>query len=124
MNTIKIIRLKNGEDIIGSIKKSRNSIDITEPMTVGVEQRGQYAGQLVMSNWLPVSLIKDNKTKLKTEDILIMLDPDDKFREYYESMVIRLNEMIEAKNEVKEMSNEEISAILNAMEGLDNVVIH
>lgn len=125
MDQIKIIRLKNGEDIICYVYTDDNYyFDICEPMTVDIEQRGQYAGHLIMANWLPVTLIKDNRTTLKSEDILTMFDPDDKFCTHYIDMVSKLRSMIEAKNKVKEMTNDEITEIFNAMEGLKSNVLH
>jgi hypothetical protein len=121
---VKIIRLKSGEDIIGSIINSDNQIDIHEPMTVDVERRGTYAGQLIMSNWLPVNLIRDNKTTLNLEDILIMMDPEESFIEYYQNTVDKLKEVLKAKRDVQDMSDEQITEILNAMEDPESRVLH
>lgn len=121
---VKIIRLKSGEDIIGNIIDNMNSLDIFEPMTVDVETRGTYAGQLIMSNWLPVNLIKDNRITLKTEDVLLMMDPEDSFIEYYQTMVDKLKEVIQAKRDVQDMSDEQITEILNAMENPESRVLH
>jgi hypothetical protein len=121
---VKIIRLKSGEDIIGSIINNDNQIDIHEPMTVDVERRGTYAGQLIMSNWLPVNLIRDNKTTLNLEDILIMMDPEDSFIEYYQNTVDKLKEVLKAKRDVQDMSDEQITEILNAMENPESRVLH
>lgn len=122
---VKIIRLKSGEDIIGNITINNDvDFDISEPMTVDVERRGTYAGQLIMANWLPVNLIKDNKTTVKSEDVLIMLDPEDSFIEYYQNTVDKLKEVLKAKQEVQDMSDEEIIEILNAMEDSESRVLH
>jgi hypothetical protein len=122
---VKIIRLKSGEDIIGMCNAfSKEEMDIFEPMTVDVETRGTYAGQLIMANWLPVNLIKENKTTLKTEDILMMMDPEDAFIEYYNNMVDKLKEAIQAKRDVQDMSDEQITEILNAMENPESRVLH
>ena len=60
-NNIKIVRLRNGEDIIGSLANVCNgNMDIIEPMSVAVEE-GPHA-RLIMSHWLPVQLIKKNET--------------------------------------------------------------
>ena len=63
MNTIKIVRLKNGEDIIGNLSDNTNGdYEISEPMSVSLVQKGHESG-LVMSHWLPVQLIKKNEIK-------------------------------------------------------------
>lgn len=123
---VKIIRLKSGEDIIGmcNIFNNDKEMDIYEPMTVDVERRGNYAGQLLMANWLPVNLIKDNKTTLKMEDVLIMMEPEATFIEYYQNTVDKLKEVLKAKQEVKDMSDAEITEILNAMEDPGSRVLH
>jgi len=122
---VKIVRLKSGEDIIGMCNIFNDyEMDILEPMTVDVETRGTYAGQLIMSNWLPVNLIKDNKTTLKMEDVLFLLDPEDAFIEYYQNMVDKLKEVLQAKRDVQDMSDEQISEILNAMEDPESRVLH
>ena len=101
---VKIIRLKSGEDIIGTcnLYNDDKEMDVHEPMTVDVETRGSYAGQLIMSNWLPINLIKDNKTTLNLQDVLFMLDPEDSFIEYYQNTVGKLKEVLKAKQEVKD----------------------
>jgi hypothetical protein len=121
---VKIIRLKSGEDIIGGIIDNIDSLDIFEPMTVDVETRGTYAGQLIMSNWLPVNLIKDNRITLNLENILATMDPEDSFIEYYHTMVDKLKEVLQAKRDVQDMSDEQITEILNAMEDPESRVLH
>ena len=57
MDNIKIVRLKNGEDIVGQLYDIEDSYDVIEPMTVDVEYRGKEAG-LVMRHYLPIQLVK------------------------------------------------------------------
>lgn len=122
---IKIIRLKSGEDIIGTCNFfSKEEMDIHEPMTVDVETKGTYAGQLIMANWLPINLIKDNKTTLRMEDVLITMEPEEDFIEYYQNTVTKLKEVLKAKRDVKDMSDEQITEILNAMEDPESRVLH
>lgn len=123
---VKIVRLKSGEDIIGScdIFNNAKEMEISEPMTVDVERKGNYAGQLIMSNWLPINLIKDNKTTLKMEDVLIMMEPEIAFVEYYQNTVSKLKEVLKAKRDVQDMSDEQITEILNAMENPESRILH
>ena len=126
LETIKIIRLKNGEDIIGFIKSEDDmTYDVSEPMTVDVEVRGSNAGHLLMANWLPVQLIKKNETQIKSEDILTMMEPEENFIEYYMNTVDKLNKILEAKKEAAAMTDEEVTEILNALEGVgEDRVLH
>ena len=113
MNTIKIVRLKSGEDIIGNV--TANGIqyyDIDEPMAFEVDYRGNHSG-LVMRHWLPVQLLKKNQIQLNAHDVLCVLEPDDEFSEYYLNTVEKVNRLLEAKASVKNMTDEEIQEIVD-----------
>ena len=113
MNTIKIVRLKNGEDIIGNV--TANGIqyyDIDEPMSFEVDYRNNHSG-LVMRHWLPVQLLKKNQLQLNTHDVLCVLDPDDEFSEYYLNTVEKVKRLLDAKATVKDMTDEEIQEIVD-----------
>ena len=65
MDNIKIIKLQNGEDIVGTV--TANGVqyyDIEEPMSFEIDYRGNHSG-LVMRHWLPVQLLKKNYIQLK-----------------------------------------------------------
>lgn len=113
MNTIKIVRLKNGEDIIGDV--TANGIqyyDVDEPMAFEVDYRGDHSG-LVMRHWLPVQLLKKNHIQLNVHDVLCVLEPDEEFSEYYVNTVEKIKRLLEAKNSVNNMSEEEIQQIVD-----------
>ena len=116
---IKILRLKSGEDIIGSIMANEETYDVLDPMTVDVEVRGSNAGHLIMGNWLPVQLIKHNIATINLEDVLTLLEPQDHFVEYYVNTVEKLRNIIKAKEEAEKMTDEEISQILDVMDNMD-----
>ena len=122
---VKILRLKSGEDIIGSILADDKTYIVMEPMTVDVEVRGSNAGTLVMGNWLPVQLIKDNAATINLEDVLTLLEPQDHFVEYYNNTVDKLRKIIKAKEEAEQMTDDEITAVLDAYENMDeNRLLH
>ena len=103
MDNIKIVRLQNGEDLIGDITfRADGSFNIYEPMVVEIDFRGKYAG-LVMHHWLPLQLIKKNEITLMPKDIIFITEPTDDFSEYYIHTVERLQEMLAAKDELKTM---------------------
>ena len=105
---IQIIRLKNGEDIIGDVVTFSDDYEIQEPMSVSVEYRGRESG-LVMNHWLPVQLIDINKTLIKKTDVLTTFIPNKEFSEYYENTVEKLNRLLQVRKEVEEMSDEQIA---------------
>jgi len=126
MNTIKIVRLKNGEDIIGNLNLINDEYEIMEPMSVNVVMKGQESG-LVMSHWLPVQLIKKNEIKINSRDVLTVIEPNDEFAEYYTNTVEKIKMLLKAKNTADEMTDEEIEEIediMDAMEDGDGQTLH
>lgn len=124
MNTIKIVRLKNGEDIIGSLcNKSDGDIDITEPMCVSVVEQGNHQG-LVMSHWLPVQLIKKNEITINSRDVLTVFEPNEEFCEYYENTVEKLHAVLKAKELTDAMTDEEIEEVMESLIEAKGHVIH
>jgi hypothetical protein len=120
MNNIKIVRLHNGDDIIGDIThQSNGSFDIYDPMVVEIDYRNKFAG-LVMSHWLPFQIIKKNQVNLKTEDILFILEPSDDLTEYYISSVERIKEIMDAKESIEDLDEENYSEIMDAFEEMQN----
>jgi hypothetical protein len=123
MNTIKIVRLKNGEDIIGNLNLINDEYEIMEPMSVNVVMKGQESG-LVMSHWLPVQLIKKNEIKINSRDVLTVIEPNDEFAEYYTNTVEKIKQLLKAKNTADGMTDEEIEDIMDAMEDGDGQTLH
>jgi hypothetical protein len=124
MNTIKIVRLKNGEDIIGNLSDNTDGdYEISEPMSVSLVQKGHESG-LVMSHWLPVQLIKKNEIKINSRDVLTMFEPNDEFAEYYTNTVEKIKNLLKAKNVADSMTDEEIEDIMDAMEDGDGQTLH
>ena len=112
---IEILRLKNGEDIIGEVYTDTGDYEILEPMSVGIETRGGQSG-LIMSHWLPVQLIEENKTTIKKEDVLTKFTPNSEFVEYYLNTVEKIKQILEAKKVADSMSDEEIQEAIDLME--------
>ena len=108
---IQIIRLKNGEDIIGQVSTGLDDYEINQPMSVSVEHRGRESG-LVMNHWLPIQLISRNQTVIKKEDVLTTFLPNDEFAEYYANTVERLARLMKVREDVDQMSDDEISEIM------------
>jgi len=117
---IKIVRLQNGEDIIGNMIKQEpgyNGYIIEEPMSVSIDYRSKESG-LVMHHWLPVQLIKKNEIEIEQKDILCLLEPNDEFCEYYMNTVEKIRELLAAKNLVDSLEDDEVNDIMDAVEEL------
>jgi hypothetical protein len=120
---IQIIRLKNGEDIIGQVYDDTGDYEIQEPMSVSVEYRGRESG-LVMQHWLPVQLIENNKTMIRKDDVLTTFHPNAEFKEYYENTVKKMQDLLKAKEITDAMTDEEIEDIMDALDDSEGQVLH
>ena len=118
MENIRIVRLKNGEDIVGQLNNVDDSYDVIEPMTVDVEYRGKEAG-LVMRHWLPVQLVKHNEINIKQSDVLCVLEPSADFAEYYVNTVEKIHNLIKARNLVDDLDDDEVNNMMDALEELE-----
>ena len=112
---IQILRLKNGEDIIGNVVTFSDDYEIQEPMSVSIEYRGNQSG-LVMNHWLPVQLIKRNEITIKNIDVLCVLEPADEFTEYYMNTVEKIHDLLEARNLVDSLDDDEVNNIMDALD--------
>ena len=111
----KIIKLQNGIDLIANVTFIEGTYILEEPMEFGIESRGN----LIMSHYLPVQLIKKNQIEINEKDIMSFLQPDESFEEYYCNTVEKIKEILNAKNLVNGMSDAELDNIMNAFEGTD-----
>jgi hypothetical protein len=118
MDNIKIVRLKNGEDIVGQLYDIEDSYDVIEPMTVDVEYRGKEAG-LVMRHYLPIQLVKHNEVTIKQSDVLCIMEPSEDFAEYYVNTVEKVHDLLKARNLVDELDDDEVNDIMDALEELE-----
>jgi tRNA 2-selenouridine synthase SelU len=128
MNTLQILRLKNGEDIIGSVQQfsANGNFEIVEPMIVELQFRGNQSN-LVMAHWLPVQLINKNQTVIGGDEVLATFEPSKDFAEYYVNTVQRIHDVIKQKelaSHMDDMSDEEMMEVMNALENISNQTIH
>lgn len=120
MFSTQIIKLYNGEDLIANVDISitGTSYILEEPMRFFIDFRNNNA--LVMQHYLPVQLVKNNKVSVKDKDILMMIDPDEEFVEYYYHTIEKIKRLMQAKADIAEMSDEEINNIINQFEMENN----
>lgn len=121
---IQIIRLKNGEDIIGEVFEDiRDELEIDCPMTVDLEYHGNQSG-LVMAHWLPVQLIEKNMVKIKSCDVLTRFYPNNEFAEYYTNTVSKLKDLLKAKKITDALTDEEVEDIMDALDDGQGQTLH
>jgi NAD+--asparagine ADP-ribosyltransferase len=120
MDNIKIVKLRNGEDLVGTLTSTEiGSYRLEEPMSFEIDFRHNSSG-LIMRHWLPVQLVKKNEIELSQKDIMAIIEPADDFCEYYCNTVEKIKDLLKAKNIVDEMSDEEIDMIMNEFEDMNN----
>jgi hypothetical protein len=119
-NNIKVVRFKDGYDVICFLEeKEEYTYEILEPMAFEVRNTN-----LVMQQWLPIAMIKENKATIKGEDILCVMDPSDDFKEYFCTTVEKVNKALESKNKkssTKDDDMKDMVDILSAMDEMDNI---
>lgn len=132
MDNIKMVRLQNGEDIIGTISSNTSGVyNVSHPMVVEITSRNGMP-ILGMTHWLPVQLVKTNEVTLTDKDILCMIEPSEDFIEYYNNTVEKISELLKAKKIIKEKLEEpdsfeeDIEEIMNHLRDMpsDKDIIH
>ena len=117
-NEVKIVRFKDGMDVICFFDNlNAEVVDIIEPMMFEVRNMN-----LVMQQWLPIAMIKENRASVKWEDILCVMEPSDDFKEYFHTTVEKVNESIQRKKDAStEEDKEYMMDVINAMDEMDNL---
>lgn len=87
--SIKIVRLQSGEDIIASYVEDNETetVLLKDPMTVMFKRLPTGASIMMVSPWLPIELIKENTALIYTSDILTIFEPKNVLVEHYYKMV-------------------------------------
>ena len=117
MDDVKIVRFKDGMDVICYFDSQNNEVvEVKEPMMFEVRNMN-----LVMQQWLPIAMIKENRASVKWEDILCVMEPSDDFKEYFHTTVEKVNASIEKKkNASTEEEKEYMLEVMSAMDEMDN----
>ena len=110
-NEVKIVRFKDGMDVICFFDNlNAEVVDIIEPMMFEVRNMN-----LVMQQWLPIAMIKENRASVKWEDILCIMEPSDDFKEYFHTTVEKVNESIQKKKNAS--TDEEKEYMMDVISG-------
>lgn len=89
---IKIIRLINGEDIIGDITENKKETIINNPLFLYYEREEE---SLYMTPWLPLELVEENVATIPNEHIMTTVKPKQNVIDYYDEILKRYDEGIE-----------------------------
>ena len=117
MDEVKIVRFKDGLDVICFYETLNNEfVDVKEPMMFEIRNMN-----LVMQQWLPIAMIKENRATVKQEDILCVMEPSDDFKEYFQTTVEKVNDSIQKKkNASTDEEKDYMLEVLSAMDEMDN----
>lgn len=92
----KILRLKDGEDIMASFIETPNHMLILEnPMSVFFKRLSVTKSMVMMSPWLPIELIKDNVVEIYSHEVLTTFEPKQSLIEYYNNAVKDATEIMQ-----------------------------
>lgn len=120
-----ILRLQSGEDIIGTTSPFDGGIHIVEPMSFYVNYRNnEPKGVLQLSHWLPVQLIMSNEAFIRNEDILVIMEPEEQFLEYYVNAVSKIQNVLDNQDGPEGLDEQQINDIFESMNDLKNQSIH
>jgi hypothetical protein len=128
MEQIKILRLKDGEDLISYVEDyGTGEVLLRSPMMVMVKHDNKSGKQTVlMDHWLPTYIILKNEVILKTTEILCTMDSSPALNEYYENAISAIetfNSDADASSD-EELTQEEMTMILESSNLVGSKLIH
>ena len=126
-SNVRIVRLKNGEDILCNllINEDKVLINFLEPMLLSTEVHFNEE-HLVLTSWLPVSLIKENRSVVPITEVLCVLHPTDELVEYYNEMIKKMNSSLIVKDmdDLTEEETMQMMEVMDEMKSTKGLVIH
>jgi hypothetical protein len=103
--TVKIIRLQSGEDIIAGYLEDEETALLYNPLHM-IVKRTTKGSVMLMLPWLPVEMIKENVSSIYLTDILTIVDPKDSAVEYYQNALQKLQLQQDVEKEISDYENE------------------
>jgi hypothetical protein len=127
MESINLLRLKSGEDIICYMENyGHDEIVVRDAMVVFIKTDMKTGNQIVMlDHWLPISVLKENEAIVKMSEVMAIMNPTSEFTEYFENSVDTikektLNQQLSSSDD-DELTPEDMRLILDAV-GPTNVM--
>jgi hypothetical protein len=101
-DTIKILRLKDGEDIITAyrIDEKSNVVVMDNPMTIFFKRMGMGKSIVMMNPWLPLEIVEQNIAKIYADEIMTIIEPKQSLVQYYLQSVKESKEMVEMNSKM------------------------
>lgn len=109
-NTIKIVRLQSGEDVMATClqDEEHGTVLLDNPMHI-IFKRLPTTGQTVMMMmpWLPIEVIKDNSAIIYDSDILTFIEPREDLVDYYASAVVEAQLKMDKKTPLTDIDDDD-----------------
>jgi len=109
-NTIKIVRLQSGEDVMATClqDEEHGTVLLDNPMHI-IFKRLPTTGQTVMMMmpWLPIEVIKDNSAIIYDSDILTFIEPREDLVDYYASAVVEAQLKMDKKTPLTDIEDDD-----------------
>lgn len=124
METIKILRMKHGYDVIGFVSEDLNhQIHIKKPMKIGIQVDPRDQQQFfVIQNWLPHQYFIKDEVDIWQDDILFIAEATESFKDYYIEMIHKLDKILSVSNILSNIQDND--EILNAIDESVNQTLH
>jgi hypothetical protein len=108
METIKILRMKSGYDVIGFVSEENHQVHIKKPMKIGIQVDSKDQQQFfVIQNWLPHQYFSKDEVDIWQDDILFIVEATDTFKDYYVEMVNKLDKLVAVTSVLDKLENNE-----------------
>ena len=124
MESINLLRLKSGEDIICYMEHyGHDEIVVRDAMVVYTKMDFKSGKQtILLEHWLPIQIIKENETIIKNSEIIAIMTPTNAFVDYYTnaSSLVKQARMEAESDELSssdddELTPEDMKMILDAV---------
>ena len=119
--TVQILRLKDGYDLVSDVVELENSYQLINPMLFEMHKT-----TLIVQQWLPIGIVKNDFVILNKSDILCLMEPTDDFCDYYSTMISKVKVVLD-KTSSLDGNQEDMDNIASIMEELENskgILIH
>jgi hypothetical protein len=118
---IKFLKLRNGEDLVASVVIENESITLTRPVCIMVENMYEEGRQILnVREWLPPSVVTSESITIDRSEIIATLDISEDFLEQYKDICEMFfdNKPVVKKKAKRVTSGEKVVSIMEALEGM------
>jgi hypothetical protein len=125
-NNIRIVRLKDGTDIIAYVSFKDAYVTLTEPLEIIIQHLRGNQGHLALTPWLPNSLIVENIATLNVYDVLLNMIPNDEMIDFYINSVQQTKGGLKVKRmeELNEEEMKQMMEVINELKSNKELILH